>query len=145
MDTMWLRRHCAWAIALLVSWVTLAEAQNTTTRVSVATGGAQGNGASIGSDSAHGRYMVFDSGATNLVAGDTNGRDDIFVHDRQTGATERVSLGTGGVQANGSAAEISDDGRFVAFDSAATNLVAGDTKLRRTSSCATGRPGQRLA
>jgi Tol biopolymer transport system component len=101
-----------------------------TERVSVKTGGAQANNASFGpAISADGRYVAFISRATNLVAGDTNGMDDVFIHDRVTGSTERVSLGVGGAQADGSSARpaISADGRYVAFKSDATNLVAGDT------------------
>src|SRR5213596_2866410 len=105
-----------------------------TERVSVASGGAQGNGNSGGffavpALSAAGRFVAFQSAATNLVAGDTNGTTDVFVHDRQTGATERMSAASGGVQGNGFSAgpALSADGRFVAFRSAGTNLVAGDT------------------
>jgi Tol biopolymer transport system component len=113
--------------------VLCAEAQNTTTRVSVATGGGQGTGGSLGSRfpdvSADGRYVVFQSSATDLVAGDTNGVDDVFLHDRQTGATERISVGPAGVQGNAQSAQpdVSDDGRFVVFASNASNLVANDT------------------
>ena len=65
----------------------------------------------------------------NLAKGDTNGIDDIFVHDRKTGITERVSVNSAGQQANGTSVSpaISADGRFVAFVSMASNLVAGDT------------------
>jgi Tol biopolymer transport system component len=102
-----------------------------TERVSVATGGAQGDSGSSGcSVSADGRYVAFESAATNLVAGDTNGVWDIFVRDRQSGTTERASVDSGGVQGNDGSGvygvAISADGRFVAFDSGATNLVAGD-------------------
>jgi hypothetical protein len=73
--------------------------------------------------------VAFDSTATNLVAGDTNGCADTFVHDRQTGATKRVSVSTGGAEANNDSwyASISGDGQSVAFQSLATNLVDGDT------------------
>jgi Tol biopolymer transport system component len=79
--------------------------------------------------SADGRYVAFHSEATNLVAGDTNGSEDVFVRDRVTGTTERVSIATGGAEGNGhsSAESISADGRFVAFESQASNLVSGDT------------------
>ncbi|MGE0360320.1 MAG: BACON domain-containing carbohydrate-binding protein [Vicinamibacterales bacterium] len=100
----------------------------TTTRVSVGLGGAQasGSGPTISAD---GRWVAFVSGAANLVAGDTNGWPDVFVHDRQTGTTTRASVGPGGAQADrgGSLATISADGRWVVFESSATNLVAGDT------------------
>ena len=107
-------------------------AAQTTARVSVATGGAQGNGVSAfygAAISADGRFVGFHSAATNLVAGDTNGSTDVFVRDRETGTTERVSVGAAGAQADGNSYSpaISADGRFVAFQSDATNLVAGDT------------------
>jgi Tol biopolymer transport system component len=103
----------------------------TTARVSVdGTGGeATNGGSSAPALSGDGRYVAFMSGATNLVAGDTNDQTDIFVHDRETAATTRVSIGSGGVQADGSslAPSINGDGRFVAFRSAARNLVPSDT------------------
>ena len=101
-----------------------------TERVSVDSAGIQGNGSSRQpSISADGRFMAFTSDATNLVPGDTNGRTDVFVHDRQTGTTERVSVDSAGNQGNAgsSGVGISGDGRFVAFTSSATNLVPGDT------------------
>ena len=75
------------------------------------------------------------------MPGDTNGAFDVFVRDRQTGTTERVSIGPGGVQGDGrsSVPSISADGRFVAFTSSASNLVPGDTNGEATCSCATGR------
>jgi Tol biopolymer transport system component len=81
---------------------------------------------SISSD---GQIVAFDSNATDLVAGDTNGVFDVFVRDRGAGTTQRVSVGSAGAQANdfSGAADISGNGRFVAFESGATNLVAGDT------------------
>ena len=102
----------------------------TTERVSVASDGTQGNAASAGAAlSADGRFVAFHSTATNLVAGDTNGKTDVFVHDRQTGITERVSVASDGTQGNNASSypALSADGRFVAFDSDATDLVAGDT------------------
>jgi Tol biopolymer transport system component len=102
----------------------------TTERVSVDSAGMQGNGGSdYPSISADGRYVAFVGGATNLVPGDTNGQPDIFVHDRVTGTTERVSVDSAGAQANGAsdAASISADGRYVAYGSLASNLVPGDT------------------
>jgi len=104
-----------------------------TTRVSVGPGGAQANGASdYPAISADGRWVAFNSSASNLVAGDTNGAGDVFVHDQQTGTTTRVSVGPAGVQGDASSggyggAAISADGRWVVFDSRASNLVAGDT------------------
>jgi Tol biopolymer transport system component len=101
-----------------------------TERVSVDSAEQQQNGASAGVDiSARGRYVAFVSAAPNLVAGDTNDQPDVFVRDRRAGVTERI----GNVQGNGPAGsgvgsvEISDDGRVLAFDSYASNLVPGDT------------------
>jgi hypothetical protein len=99
-------------------------------RVSVSSAGAQGDGAGGGlSISADGRYVAFRSFASNLVPGDTNGDWDVFVHDRQTDTTERISVSSTGAQGNGDCdyPQISADGRYVAFFSAATNLVPGDT------------------
>jgi Tol biopolymer transport system component len=101
-----------------------------TTRVSVSSAGAEGNNNSGSTSiSADGRYVAFDSGASNLVPGDTNGRSDVFVHDRQTAATTRVSVSSAAAQGNDHsyAPSISADGRYVAFYSHATNLVPGDT------------------
>jgi Tol biopolymer transport system component len=101
-----------------------------TTRVSVASDGTQANGnSSFSSLSTDGRYIVFGSSASNLVANDTNNATDIFVHDRQTGETTRASVASDDTQANNSSAlsYISEDGRYIAFGSAATNLVANDT------------------
>ena len=98
--------------------------------ISTASDGAQGDGDS--SDpalSADGRFVAFVSASTNLAPGDSNGFTDIFVHDRQTGITERVSVTSTGLQANGASSDpvISADGRFVAFVSLAFNLAQGDT------------------
>lgn len=74
------------------------------------------------------QFVVFESSTENLVTGDNNGKVDIFVKDRVSGITERISVASGGTQANGSSryASISRDGRYVTFLSDATNLVAGD-------------------
>ena len=87
--------------------------------------------------SADGRYVAFHSAVTNLVAGDTNGKTDVFVYDRQSGETTRVSVASDGTQGDADSSRVTDfppsapalsaDGRYVAFRSAATNLVAGDT------------------
>jgi Tol biopolymer transport system component len=98
--------------------------------VSLGPGGVQANGeSSRPALSADGRFVAFDSEADNLVSGDTNGTTDIFVRDRKTGTTTRVSLGPHGAQANGGSGDssLSADGRYVAFDSGASNLVPGDT------------------
>lgn len=105
---------------------------NKTRRVSVSGLGAQGNGASPTSWRPHisnsGRYVVFDSSASNLVANDTNAVADVFVRDRKKNKTRRVSLRFDGTEADAISgiADITDDGRFVLFASNATNLVGGD-------------------
>jgi Tol biopolymer transport system component len=102
-----------------------------TTRVSVDSGGIQGNQDLYGSTSisTDGRFVAFGSHASNLVPGDTNGAADVFVHDRQTSQTTRVSVDSGGFQGiwDSSNPSISSDGRLVAFESYAFNLVPGDT------------------
>jgi len=105
-------------------------ASGVTTRISVSTGGRQANGSSgSAAMSANGRYIVFESAASNLVEGDTNHASDVFLHDQASGVTTRVSLSRTGGQANGSSGfpAISADGRYVAFSSLAPNLVRGDT------------------
>ena len=131
-----------------------------TTRASTASDGTQGDAASNqAAVSADGRWVAFTSAADNLVAGDTNGATDIFVHDRLTGTTERVSVSSSGAQADGASElpTISADGRFVAFRSLADNLVSGDTNAtwdifvhdratgvtQRVSVSSTGGQGQR--
>jgi hypothetical protein len=102
----------------------------TTTRVSVASNGAQGNGFSDNATiSANGRVVMFRSASTNLVANDTNTYQDLFLHDRQTGATVRISVSSAGVEANNYSfgGALSADGSIAAFSSPASNLVAGDT------------------
>jgi len=83
--------------------------------------------------SADGRYIAFESGASNLVEGDANNCADVFVHDRQARRIARVSVSSGGVEGDALsvAAAISADGRFVAFASDATNLVATDGNAAR--------------
>ncbi|MEY2745400.1 MAG: hypothetical protein RL112_442 [Planctomycetota bacterium] len=94
-------------------------------------GGAPDNSSGLGRPalSFDGRWIAFDSEASNLVAGDTNGKSDIFVRDLSTGVLVRGSVAHDGAQADGasSAASLSGDGRFLAFQSSATNLVPGDT------------------
>ena len=104
--------------------------KGTTARVSIATDGTQANDESFSpAISSSGRFVAFRSDATNLVADDTNSNSDIFVRDRTSGVTRRVSVDSDGDQANGDSIlpAISADGRFVAFSSEASNLVAGDT------------------
>lgn len=98
--------------------------------VSVGLGGVQGNGFSSGGQmSADGRFVIFSSDATNLVAGDTNGQFDTFIHDRLAGTTKRINVGPGRRQANGRSfsQNLAADGRTAVFSSEADNLVPGDT------------------
>lgn len=76
-----------------------------------------------------GRFVVFVSRASNLAPGDTNGREDAFLRDTHTGTTVRASVGDSGQEGNGDVihCDVSDDGRYVAFSSTASNLVPGDT------------------
>jgi Tol biopolymer transport system component len=105
-------------------------ANGTTTRVSVDSSGIQGDANCESSAlSSDGSIVAFDSWADNLDSGDTNHGTDIFIHDRGTGSTERVSRDSTGVQGNGwsYSPSISADGQVVAFYSEANNLVANDT------------------
>jgi Tol biopolymer transport system component len=111
-------------------------AAGTTTRVSVRTGGQQALfGSSWGPDiSANGRFVAFASGAQNLAPSDTNGVDDVFVHDRLLGSTTRIDVAANGGEAIGGGSadpSLSGDGRYIAFTSAATNLVPGDSNGAR--------------
>ncbi len=127
------RRSKPWWCALLCALAAATASAQETARVSVDSAGVEGNGTSycIGPALANdGLVVAFASYASNLVAGDTNLLLDVFVHDRATGAVERVSVDSAGGEGNGSAylpLSITPDGRFVAFASDATNLVAGDT------------------
>lgn len=99
-----------------------------TERVSISTSGAEGTNATYDvAISGNGRYVAFESSAAEFVIGDTNGVSDIFVRDRDTGITTRVSTGPGGVEANDGSwgPSLSEDGRYVAFTSFASNLVNG--------------------
>jgi uncharacterized repeat protein (TIGR01451 family) len=142
------RRRYAFAVAAATGAAALLgppgalAAHNVIEPISVAPDGAIGNDSSVAGDhlgdygdmTPDGRFVVFASAASNLVPGDTNGVGDVFVRDRRTGVTERVSLGRRGVQGNGdsnflgisTAPAISDDGRYVAFKSDASNLVKRD-------------------
>jgi hypothetical protein len=101
-----------------------------TTRISVSSSGVEANGYSIDSRiSGDGKTIVFTSSATNLVGADTNAANDVFVHDRLSAATVRVSVDSTGLEGdrNSYQSAVSRDGRHVAFVSDATNLVSGDT------------------
>lgn len=100
-----------------------------TARVSLGMDGAEPNSFSEWPAlSADGRFVIYQSGADNLVPYDTNMEPDIFLYDRQTGETARVSVTSAGAQASGASYEpaISADGRFVVFTSSATNLDPAD-------------------
>ena len=103
----------------------------TTTLVSVnlaSTGGGNGDSFPAGL-STNGQYALFESGASDLVTGDTNSAPDVFRRDLLAGTTVLVSAGTNGVAGNGASrgAVMTPDGRYVAFASEASNLVPGDT------------------
>ncbi|MDQ1535490.1 MAG: hypothetical protein QOF28_3251 [Actinomycetota bacterium] len=101
-------------------------------RVSLDSAGGQAAGSSFSAAiSADGRYVAFESFASNLVAGDTNDVPDVFVRDNVTGTTSRVSVSSAEGQGDDSSNSpaISADGRYVAFFSLASNLVAGDTNF----------------
>jgi Tol biopolymer transport system component len=120
---------CSGSLGLLTA---SARGQGTTERVSVTSSGAQADDASLDSAlSADGRFVLFDSKARNLVPGDANQAWDVFVHERQTGMTTRLSVDSSGTEGNGDSfatmnSSISADGRYVVFASVASNLVAGD-------------------
>jgi Tol biopolymer transport system component len=104
-------------------------ALGTTSRVSLAFGGGEANGASTSPAlSSDGHYVVFQSDASNLVDSDNNSASDIFLRDLTTNLTELISTGATG-QGNGPSfvPAVSADGRFVTFYSLASNFVAGDT------------------
>lgn len=99
-------------------------------RISVSSDEAQSNGPiEYASMSADGRYVAFRSSATNLVAGDDNGTWDVFVRDREAGITFRVSESPSGVSGNGESnwLMISNNGRFIAYSTVASNLGPVDT------------------
>lgn len=118
---------------LTASPVAASESPGETRRVSVASDGSEANAASeVPVTSGDGRYVVFDSHASNLVPDDTNDASDVFVHDRMTGSTRRASEtadGIGGASSSFSGS-ISGDGRYVVFYSFSKNLVADDTNGR---------------
>ena len=110
--------------------VFLYEARSqTTTRISLAYDGGEANGtSSFPCFSADGRFVAFDSEASNLVPGDTNGVFDVFVYELASGRIRRVSVNSQGGEGNGDSMRpfLSADGRYVTFFSGASNLVPGD-------------------
>jgi Tol biopolymer transport system component len=99
-----------------------------TTRVSVSFTGEEANGSSLfyPSISANGRFVAFTSYASNLVPGDANRREDVFVRDRRRSVTTRVRENNGSGSLYSGIPSITDNGRFVAFESPAPDLVEGD-------------------
>ncbi len=126
-------RNTCLAAAVTFGAVALAPASAlaaTTSRVSLSSTGLELNASSSGASlSADGRYTGFSSAATNVVAGDSNGVADVFVRDRSSQKTIRVSVSSAGGQGNGESREVavSRGGRYVAFTSDATTLASGDT------------------
>ncbi len=105
-------------------------ANHVTERITTGIGGAKASGSSISPIvSPDGRYVWFSSAASNLTAGDTNGVVDVFVHDRLTGTTSRLDLtGATGqpLDADAYLADVSPDGRWMAFSSSATTIAVND-------------------
>jgi uncharacterized repeat protein (TIGR01451 family) len=125
----------ATAVVALLGPASALASHGVTAAISVDPAGLVGDSESNYADmTPDGRFVSFVSAASNLVPGDTNGVGDVFVRDRRTGLTERVSVGLKGVEGNGDSnflgiateTAISDDGRYVAFKSEASNLVRGD-------------------
>lgn len=131
-----IRRFIAFLTAALISTMggTAQAAAGQLTLLSLTPGGQPGNlFSSSPSISADGRFVAFESEATNLVEDDTNGVSDIFVRNLAASTTTRVSITGSGEQATGGgsfAPVVSANGRFVAFQSFATNLVSGDTNTK---------------
>lgn len=124
------RSALAVAVACLGATAGAAELEIVNRTTLVAPIDSDGDSSSPCSVSADGRFALFSSRAGNLVAGDTNRRADLFLHDAAAQTLERVSLGVAGAQADGDVGTIggvSDDGRYVVFDSTARNLAPGAT------------------
>jgi Tol biopolymer transport system component len=105
---------------------------NQVQRVSLAEDGSQDTSASSAASlSGDGRFVAFRSRGSKLVPGDTNGADDIFLFDRQLQRMLRMSMSDSGVQGDASSREpsLSADGRFIGFESGASNLISGDGGL----------------
>lgn len=103
-----------------------------TTRLSVSSAGAEADDESEAPDlDSKARWVVFESDATNLVPGDTNGVPDVFVRDLKAGTTLRVSVSSAGAEGDGRSANAFTNGKLVVFESDATNLVSGDTNGER--------------
>ena len=119
----------ALVVALGMAISSAPAATPNTIRVSYTSTGGQPNGLSyLSASSANGRYVAFTSAASNMVPGDTNGRQDVFVRDTVAGVTTRVSVSKPSGQANSSSIDpaLSSDGRHAAFTGYGSNLVPGD-------------------
>jgi len=124
--------HSPLTCSALIALLAASAVGQSTSRVSVASGGTQATNSSacwMSSLSSDGRYVAFQTAAANLVPGDTNLVVDVLVRDRMNGTTERVSVSSAGVQGNNQSVcpAISADGRYVAFWGSSTNLVLADT------------------
>ena len=132
---LWFRAPVIAFGALLVAIAPRADATeftaaSTTSAASVAPSGTPADSTSFGAAlSGDGRFSAFSSYADNLVADDTNGFSDVFLHDNATNVITRLSVATDGTEGDFGSVQpsASGDGRYVAFSSIATNLVAGDT------------------
>ncbi len=125
-----MRRRQPLGVVLLVTLLLSLASCTWIVRASVSTSGGDANGFSNGvALDGQGRFVAFTSAASNLVTNDTNGVLDVFVRDNRAATTERVSVTSSGVQANGGSEQpsMSSDGRYVAFRSWATNLASGGT------------------
>jgi len=123
-------------LAICLTLIPFSEAladEDAVVRASISTTGTEGDYSSMHAKiSGDGQFVVFQSSASTLVSNDTNNKEDVFLYDIQTETVTRISVGMGGVEANGHSdkASISDDGCVVAFESGADNLVANDTNAR---------------
>lgn len=118
------------ALMVLAVAIPAGAAWGVVEKVSIPSGGGDGTGGSaMPAFSWDGRYVAFESNASNIVTDDSNTVSDVFVRDRATSTTRRVSLASDGSEGDGpsNAPAISGNGRFVAFTSNATNFAAGDT------------------
>ena len=118
------------SVVLMIAMSAIGPASAGTERVSVGPGGVQSNGVSSHATTVgNGRYVGYSSTASNLVSNDTNNVEDVFFLDRKMGLTSRASVSSSGVQGNAASLKpaLTADGRYVLFQSYASNMVAGDT------------------
>jgi hypothetical protein len=125
----WVRRVFPLVPVIIITLAGPASGAPMTVRASVDAGGGDTNGNSFNTSiSAKGRFVAFDTFASDLVPGDGNGATDVFVRDLVAATTIRASVDTGGGDPNGfsESSSISATGRFVGFESGASDLVTGD-------------------